>query len=127
LTINALATRRVLQRVLLGLGFGALLALVQVQWNLGFVFLVALCAAAAILPFGLGLGRFPVALAVWVGQYSVIWLRVVAPSKRADQTGAIPYILNGIIIFMPTVAVVAGAFFGLMLERNRRSAPRPQA
>jgi hypothetical protein len=123
LTISALANRSVLQRILLGLGIGALLGFMQVQFGLGILFLIGLCGAAAILTVGLGLARFPIALAIWAGQYAVIWLRVVAPSRRFDQMGAMPSIINDIVIFMPTLATLAGTYLGLALERSRKPAP----
>jgi len=123
LTINALTLRRVLQRVLLGLGFGALLATVHLRWNLGILFLVGLCGAAAFFPTGLGLARFPVAVAIWAGQYLVFWLHVIAPTKVVDEMAGILYIINGIAIFMPAVAILTGTYIGIVLDRGRRPAP----
>ena len=126
MTIHAFASRRVLQGVLLCLGVGALLGAANLLWNLGIPFLVVLCAAAAILPTALGLARLPVALAIWAGQYLVFWLRVVAPSKSVDQMSGMLYVINAMAIFMPAFAVLTGAYIGIVLDRNRRTAPPPQ-
>ncbi len=131
MSIDGLFVRRALPRALLGLALGALLGLAHVQFGLGLVFLVGLSALSAILPIGLGLARFPIALAIWLGQYSVFWLRVMAPARSNFENAGILYIINGIQVYMPAIAILSGTYLGMLVEKNRRASedakPSPPA
>lgn len=108
----------------MGLALGMLIAVAHLRWNLGILYLLGLCLAAAVLPLGLRAARLPVAFAVWLGQYSMFWWHVIAPARPRDEMVGILYIINGIAIFMPAVAVLTGTYLALVLDRNRICARR---
>lgn len=113
-------------RVLAGLVFGLLAGSLILHRGLSIIFLAALFGATALLSVGLGSSRMLVALAIWVGQYSVFYLSVARPAGRSLETEAPLFIVRSFFVFLPGTAIILGGFLGLLAERIHRSPhPRP--
>jgi len=111
---------RLVWRTLLGFGVGALLAFVNQRWGLGLLFLGGLCVAALFCSRGMGFARFLVAVAIWLGQYSVFWLRIIAPFEPSAEAVHAVSLLQGLMIFLPAIAIFTGTYLGLLVDRYRR-------
>ena len=106
-------------RILAGLAFGTVAGLLIRHSGLGAIFLVALCIGTAVLSVGLGGSRLLVAGAIWLGQYLVFYWRFMRPVVPSVEVAAPLFIINGMVIFVPGLAVTMGAFVGLLAERIR--------
>jgi hypothetical protein len=68
----------------------------------------------------LGPSRLLVAAAIWLGQYLVFYWRFVKPSPLTLDVATPVFITQGIFVFMPGMALVSGAYLGLIAERMFR-------
>ena len=109
-----------LTRMVAGLALGLIAGAAIWQRGMVMMYLVALGAGVALLSIGLGLSRFLVAAAIWLGQYAVFFLKFYRPKPITLDAEAPRAITNGIFVFMPAMALIVGAYGGLLFERARR-------
>jgi hypothetical protein len=111
-------------RMFIGLGFGLLAGLLIRNSGMTMLFLAALCGGVVLLAWGTGPSRLLVAAAIWLGQYLVFYWRFVKPASQTLEVAAPVFIVQGIFMFMPGMALVVGAYIGLVAEKIFRSAKK---
>jgi hypothetical protein len=109
-----------LVRMLAGLLLGLLAGLLIRNSGMTMVFLATLCGGTVLLSWRLGPSRLLVAAAIWLGQYLVFYWRFVKPSPLTLDVATPVFITQGIFVFMPGMALVSGAYLGLIAERMFR-------
>jgi hypothetical protein len=107
-------------RILAGLVLGLLAGLLIRNSGMTIVFLVALFGGAVLISWRLGPSRLLVVAAIWLGQYLVFYWRFVKPSPLTLDVATPVFITQGIFVFMPGMALVAGAYIGLIAEKMFR-------
>ena len=110
-------------RMLAGLVLGLLAGLLIRSSGMTMVFLAALSGGAVLLCSRLGPSRLLVVAAIWLGQYLVFYWRFVKPSQMTLDVATPVFITQGIFVFMPGMALVVGAYVGLIAEKMFRRQP----
>lgn len=110
-------------RMLAGLVLGLLAGLLIRSSGMTMVFLAALSGGAVLLCWRLGPSRLLVVAAIWLGQYLVFYCRFVKPSQMTLDVATPVFITQGIFVFMPGMALVVGAYIGLIAEKMFRRQP----
>lgn len=108
-------------RILAGLAFGVLAGALIWRSGMGIVFLIALFGGTAFISLGLGTSRLLVAMAIWLGQYLIFYWRFVEPIRSALETAVPLLIVHNLFVFLPAIAVIVGAYVGLVAERIHRT------
>jgi hypothetical protein len=108
-------------RILAGLALGVLAGSLIWHRGMGIVFLIALFGGTAFISLGLGPSRLLVAMAIWLGQYSIFYWRFVEPARSSVETAGPLFVIHNLFVFMPAIAVIVGAYVGLVGERIYRT------
>jgi hypothetical protein len=120
LNLSRLNRLGILARLLAGLAFGALAGSMIWHSGLGVMFLIALSLGAALLSLGLGPARLLMGAAIWLGQYAAFYLRFELGHLPAE-IAALQFLTRSLFVFVPAIAVVAGGYAGLLVERIYRT------
>jgi hypothetical protein len=116
--------KAVVVRMLAGLGFGLLAGFLIRSSGMTMIFLAALFGGVVLLSWRTGPARLLIAAAIWLGQYLVFYSRFAWPSSPTLDVAGPVFIVRGIFVFMPGMALVAGAYIGLIAEKIFRSSEK---